>query len=212
MSTSGPARDPSGGSLHAEQPVEPGRNADRSAAVAAGRDRHQPARDRGGRAARRTAGGAGRVPRVAGDAVQLGDADVEAAELRCRGLAEEVGARRSKPRRPSSSRDRRCGPRTRATPRCRASPSPVELLHGDRHATEGQVDVGGDRAFACRVDVEVRERVQRRWRRWRRDMPRALRPASSSPDRNASTSEQASPSHGPGMRVRFADQGRGLLP
>ena len=77
----GTARDASVGALHAEQPGVAGGDADRSAAVAAGRERHEPTGDRGRAARRRAAGRAAVPPRVVRDAVELRHADVEPAEL-----------------------------------------------------------------------------------------------------------------------------------
>ena len=84
-----------------EQPGVAGRDADRAAAVAAGGEGHEPAGDRGRRPARRAADGAAVPPRVVRDAVELGDAHVEAAELaggrlpdRHRAAAARAAARR----------------------------------------------------------------------------------------------------------------------
>ena len=158
-------------------------------------------------------GGAGRVPRVAGDAVQRGDADVEAAEL-----AMPWSGRRGR-RPPARSRVtmRRVaiGDAVREHER-RLGVGPaldrVELLHADRHAAEREVDVG--RA----PRVRVRASMSRCVNALSSLASMAAREASSSstgersPDRNASTSEQASPNHGvSGMRVQVRRSGGARL-
>ena len=182
------------------KPLKPARDADRPSAVTSGRDRREPARDRGGRPAGRTARGARRVPRVPGHTVQWRDADVEAAELRGGGLAEQVRARR-----PQTSDHRRVvvrdavGEHDRGL-RVRPAGHGRQLLHRDGHASEREVDVGRGRDLAAASTS-----------RWVNALSVlasiASRHASnasigfSSPRRNASTSEQASPNHGSGMRT-----------
>ena len=63
------ARQPAVGRLQAEQAAERGRHADRAVGVGAERERHQPAGDRAARAARRAAGHARQVVRIARRAV-----------------------------------------------------------------------------------------------------------------------------------------------
>ncbi len=77
----GQARHPAVRRLVADDPVERGRDADRAADVGAGGERCQAGRESRPGAARRAAGGAGRVPRVAGDAPQVAVGEAGGAEL-----------------------------------------------------------------------------------------------------------------------------------
>ena len=63
------AGEPAVGGLQAEDAAQAGRHADRAVGVAAERERHQPARDRGAAAARGAAGRAGEIVRVVARAV-----------------------------------------------------------------------------------------------------------------------------------------------
>ena len=85
-------RDAPVGRLEAEQPGEPGRDADGAATVAAAGDGEQASGHGRRRATRGAARGALGVPGVAGGAVQLGAGAVDAAELRGGGLAGQDGA------------------------------------------------------------------------------------------------------------------------
>ena len=118
------ARDAAVRALHAEQARVAGGDADRSAAVAAGRERHEPARHRGRAARRRAAERASVPPRVVRHAVELRHAHVEPAELaRGREPDRHDAARGEQPLDHGRRRASRSGRGTRATPRSRASPT-----------------------------------------------------------------------------------------
>ena len=168
-----------------------------------------PDGDRGRRPARRTAGRALGVPRVAGDAVQIRAGPVGRTELGRRREPDEHRARGAQPRRLGAvvvgdlvavqHRRVRVGPALDRD----------ELLHAHRHAGPGP------RVFAARdrgVDLGRASRARRRRRgsrtrsargrsaRRARGRPRAARPPSSSPLRTPSASSHASRSHSSVMR------------
>ena len=158
----GTAGDAAVRALHPEQAGVAGRDADRAAAVAAGRERDEAARDRGRAPRRRSADGASVAPRVVGDAVELRDADVEAAEL-ARGR-EPDGDRAAGS---EQALDHRAGARGDAVAIHERgfgrgpSGDAIELLHADGHAAERLRDVGVfGGAQRCRVGVDERERVE----------------------------------------------------
>ena len=203
MYACGLARDAAERALHAEQPGVAGRDADRAAAVATGGQADQAAGDRGRRAARRAADGAAVAPRVVGDAVELGDADVEAAELAGRRLPDRHhAAPLEEPLRRGATCAWRRGPGRRATPRCTGQPATgsSSLIAGG-HAAERQRQVG---ALGRRAGPARRRRSEKQFRS-EASMAASVASSSStgerSPARNASTSEDASPVHGPSLAL-----------
>ena len=129
-----------------------------------------PDRDRGRRAARRTARRALGVPRVAGDAVQVRARPVRSTRTRATVVSPtKHRARGAQPRGLGAVVRRRCRPRTPSTRACRASPRP-------RRAPS--------RPSARRPTV----RGPRRARPRRRSRPRACRAPSTSRKQNAFSS------------------------
>ena len=137
------ARDAAVGGFEAEQAGEASGDPDGATPVPAGGDGQQTAGHSRGRAARGAARGPVGVPRVAGDAVELGGRAVDAPELGRRGLASQNCARSPQPgdvsgvvlRYPVGKDERGLG----------VGPSlhGLELLDPDGHAPERQGDVGG---------------------------------------------------------------------
>ena len=130
--------DPPIGGLQSEETGESGRYADRSSTVAAGGQGQQPAGHGGGGTSRRTAGGAGLVPRVAGRPVQLGRRAVDTAELTGRRLGRQHG-----PGGPQSCHRRGVvvgHPVLEQHGGIGGGPAldPLELLHPDGHTPERQ--------------------------------------------------------------------------
>jgi hypothetical protein len=154
------AGDAAVGALEAEQPGEAGGDADRAAAVPARGDGDEAARHRRRRATGRTARGAGQVPRVARDAVQLGAGAVDAAELARRREAHQHGAGVTRPgdvrgrvrRHVVGERHRRLG----------VGPAGdlIELLDTDGHPAEGQRHVGASSRLPGAGRVEEGEGVE----------------------------------------------------
>ena len=81
MKSSGPLRDPAVRALEPEQPGERGRDADGPAAVATGREGHQPPATAAAAPPDDPPGVRVEVPRVRGRAVELREREVDAAEL-----------------------------------------------------------------------------------------------------------------------------------
>ena len=182
--------------FHAEQAGVPGRDADRSATIAAGGQRDEPARDGRRGAPRRAARGAAVSPRVMGHPVQLRDADGQAPELARRGLAHRHGAALVEE---PFDMDRRVG-RDPVTEHQRCfglGPTlhGLELLDAGRDPTERLRDVSV-------AAVAWARSTSRKPNAFRSLAATAATVASSSstgersPDRKASTSEHASPSQG----------------
>ena len=88
----GTERDATERRLEPDEAGEPGRDADRTAAVAARGQGDEAAGHRRRAAARRAARCPVELPRVAGDAVELGAGDVDAAELAGGRLTDQHGA------------------------------------------------------------------------------------------------------------------------
>jgi hypothetical protein len=157
------ARNATEGALEAQQPGVARRDADRAPAVATGCQRDQPAGNGCRRATRRAADGAAVPPRVVRDAVDLGNADVEAAELARRRLADRHDATplaqplddvRRERADAVLERQRRFG--------VRPAFDGLELLDPGRHTAERQRHIGRCRGGAGPIDVDVTERVQLR--------------------------------------------------
>ena len=146
---------------------------------------------------RRAADGPAVLPRVVGDAVELGDADVEAAELARRG--EPTGTAPPRSMQPSG-RGGTCGPPTRSLNTSDASVSGQPTTGSSSlmpvgHPTEGQGEVGRRRRCAGALGVEERERVEVRCARSRRRWHRALRRGSA---RRRGRRRRANRHHRPG--------------
>ncbi len=152
-------RDPSVGGFEAGEAREARRDADGTAAVTSGREGDEPTGDRGRASSGRTTGGVLTVPRIAGGAVELGEREVDAAEL---------GRRREPDRdRTGRAQSRHLGRVLRGDlvlqhQRGLGGGPPfdvVELLHPDRESAERERDVGVGGGLAGRVGVEEGEGV-----------------------------------------------------
>ncbi len=165
----GSERGPAARAFEADQSAEGGGNPDRSAGVAAVRNRHDARRDRCGRAAARSAGDARRVPRIAGRAPRARLGRERRAPLRDGGLRERDQACRAELRRHVRGR-------VRDEPGVfERLPSPAErlarnrlqeVLHQERHPAEhpgldsASVARLRERLFVTREDDAVELRVQ----------------------------------------------------
>ena len=172
------ARDAAVGALHPEQAGVAGRDADRTAAVAAGRERDETAGDRGRAAGRRTARRTVVPPRIVRDAVELRDADVEAAELARGRQPDGDGAARVEQ---AFDEGRRRGRDAIAEHERRFGRGPardrLELLDPDRHPAERLRHVRDARRVRARVQGRGRRTRSDHSRRSRRATRRALRAA-----------------------------------
>ena len=191
------------GGLQPEQAGEPGRDADRPAPVATRGDGQQAPGHRGGGPARGAAGRPVGVPRVPGDAVQLGGGAVDPAELRGRGLCGEDGAGRPQPRHVGRVEGGHAvGEHERGLAE-RPALDVLELLH----ARSARRRRGGTRRPQRPAPVPPRHRhgTRRSGRRprWRPSEPSSASRGLRVPARKASTSEQASCSHGSVMRRTY---------
>ena len=178
------------------RPGEAGRDPDGAAAVTTGGDGEQAAGDRGRRAARGAARRALQVVGVRGRAVQAGVGAVDAAELRRRRLPGQHG--------PGRTKARRHGPVVVRHPvledqGCLGLGPPldrVELLDADGHAAEGQAARRPWRPCARACSSSTKQTAFSFDDAMAASDPSRASVGEMVPARKASTSEQASPSHG----------------
>ena len=130
--SSGPRETRPRDGLEPDQPAHAGRDADRAAAVAALRDRHEPAGHRRARAAAGPAGQPGGVPRRAGRRPDVGLGVAGQPELRRRRLADADRAGRAQQRRRRRRRSRARSRRTRPSRASRDAGDHVQVLDRGR--------------------------------------------------------------------------------
>ena len=170
----GPARDAPVGRLQPDEAREPGGDADRPAAVAAGGQRDETAGDGRRAPARRPARRARRVPRVARRAVEQRAGDVDAAELAGRRLAGQHGpAVVDQPRDEGRGVRRDLVGEHDAGVGGRPTGHVVELLDADGHAHRRASTRRPPRPRRGRPRWAGSRTRSARWRRW----PRRWRPA-----------------------------------